>query len=279
MAESRIELTDELLGAYADGELDAPERERIEHLLALDPGARRRLGAIREVTLLVRAAAGEGRSGQWQPRVAGPQARDHVDAAGAIHGARRARGRRTLPGARGWLDWRVAASFAAGVLVVLGVLELGGGVEGPAGDWHESALAFHDMYLRARANEPPDTMLDILKNQPDSLAQLIDFSPSMPDLARHGYEPTGAHLIAGPQGPILYVVFESPEGPPVGFAMTRRSAGDSGDEAPVVRARRGATLVSWSAGAFEYGLGGRLPESELMPLADTARRSLPADVL
>ncbi len=50
-------LDDETLNAYADGELEADERARVEGALAGDPDARSRLEAIRRVSLLGRAAA------------------------------------------------------------------------------------------------------------------------------------------------------------------------------------------------------------------------------
>jgi anti-sigma factor RsiW len=275
VAEDRIELTDEQLGAYADGELDAVACERVERRLAVDPDARRRLGAIQDVTLIVRAAtAAEG----GRSRLSRTARRREADRADAAADAGSDRARPASSGVRAWLDWRVAASFVAGALALLIVSQLGGTLDSPGVDWHDNALAFHDMYLRARENAPPDTMLDILEHQPEELARLIRFTASMPDLSAQGYEPAGAHLITAAQGPIVYVAFEGGQRPPIGFAMTRSTSGSAADdiETPVVRATpQGVTLVSWSAGPFEYGLSGELPESELMLLVDTARRSLP----
>lgn len=278
MAEARIELSDELLGAYADGELDPLARKRTERLLALDPAARRRLSAIRNATMIVRAAM-EADGRLPAKRTVGVSPAATLSEAGEPSAeAGRDRAGRGLLRARGWLDWRMAASFVAGVLTLFAVTQLGGGLTGPAIDWYDNALTFHNMYLRARANEPPDTMLDILQHQPDQLAELISFPPSMPDLTAHGYEPAGAHVIAAPQGAILYVAFEGAERPPIGFAMTRGgSRGAGGDiESPTVLAtRKGVTFVSWSTDSFDYGLSSELPASELIRLVDTARRSLP----
>lgn len=44
-----MELNDELLSAYQDGELDATQRERVAAALAADPGARLRLERLRQV--------------------------------------------------------------------------------------------------------------------------------------------------------------------------------------------------------------------------------------
>ncbi len=280
MPESRIALTDELLGAYADGELDALLREAIEGQLALDAESRRRLSAIREVNRIVRAASSERTSHAVRrgDDISHAQARHEIDVSGDEDGPGLARARKRGSQARTWLDWRVAASFVMGALLVLSVIELGGGLDGAAADWRENALAFHDMYVRARANGPPDAMLDIVTSRPDELAQISSFPLSMPDLTVHGYEPAVAHLIPSPQGPIVYVVFENGERPPIGFAMTPNHGGWTGEDVSIpamYASRNGVNLVSWSTEFFDYGIGGQLPTSELLPLADTARGTLP----
>lgn len=264
MTDDGVDLSDEWLGAYVDGELTPADRERMEALLGRDPDARRRLAAIREVTLLVRAATHTGTPGVDEDRQPASFARERKPA-----------WRRPA-----WLDWRLAASFAAGALVLFAALELGGRFAYAPADWHDSALAFHDMYVRARSNAPKDTMLDIFEHQPAQLAELISFEPFIPDLAEHGYRPAGAHLISGPEGPVVYVVFESDERPPIGFAMTRSSGANAAAGAaahPAVHStRNGVTLVSWSGDGFDYGVGGQLPDGDLMFLADAAQRSLSA---
>lgn len=58
-------LNDELIGAYLDGELDAEKRALVEHWLASDKGAARRLARMRSADDMVRLAV---------PRVATPEA-------------------------------------------------------------------------------------------------------------------------------------------------------------------------------------------------------------
>jgi anti-sigma factor RsiW len=57
-------LNDELIGAYLDGELDAEKRALVEHWLASDKGAARRLVRMRSADAMVRLAV---------PRVATPE--------------------------------------------------------------------------------------------------------------------------------------------------------------------------------------------------------------
>jgi anti-sigma factor RsiW len=261
MAEQTIELTDEILGAYADGELDAHQAAQVERAAALDPAARRRLAAIREVTTLVRAARTAG-----NPDVAPAPERS---------GRRRTRG--LVAGRLGWLNWQLAASFAAGALVLLIAIELAGGPAPAGADWREHAMAFQDMYLRARETERGDAMVDILANHSGDLARLISFEPSLPDLSAHGYDAVAAHLLSAPHGPVVYVAFEGVRRPPIAFVMTRRgeSPAIQNDAAPAVHSgTNGVTLVSWARGAYEFGLSGRVPAAELMALVDTARGSL-----
>ncbi|GEO37841.1 anti-sigma factor RsiW [Skermanella aerolata] len=51
---------DAVLGAYVDGELSAEQAAAVERLIATNPEARQMVDSIREITLLVRAAAFEG---------------------------------------------------------------------------------------------------------------------------------------------------------------------------------------------------------------------------
>lgn len=52
----QLELNDETLSAYLDGELDEAQRRQVEALLAADPGARQRLARMQRADALLRAA-------------------------------------------------------------------------------------------------------------------------------------------------------------------------------------------------------------------------------
>jgi anti-sigma factor RsiW len=278
MSEERIELTDGLLGAYVDGELDADDAARVEALASADASVRRRLAAIRKVTQLVGAAVITGGESRASVSGSAPVARSHESAPGT--GASCSRRFRRFALRKGGLSaWNVAAAFMAGVLVLLAVFELADWHAVDAVDWREEVLAFHDMYLRAGDNEPRDAMLAVPSGQPADVARLIDFSPALPDLAAHGYGPAGAHLLSAASGPVVYFLFESPERPPIGFAMTRnvaRSVSQNETSQAINTTAAGLSLVSWSSGPFEYGLGGQVPASELLPIVETVRSALPS---
>lgn len=260
MADGDMDLTDELLGAYADNELDAPARERVEHALSLDRDARARLAAIRDVTLLVRAAT-----------------RANVavgDAAPPTLPLSPSPARRHRP-RRGWLQWRIAAAFLAGIVAMtttLRIVQLGAPEDL---GWQRSALEFHDRYERSTAGRRTIT-LDHLepasRDFANEFSDLVDFEPVIPDLSALDYRPVGARLLATPDGPATYVVYESPNRPIVGYSMLQSRLRQPGGRARATH--NGIRIVSWSDGRFEYGLSSQLPDADLSALADTARNSV-----
>jgi anti-sigma factor RsiW len=61
---------DAVLGAYVDGELSAEQSAAVERLIATNPEARQTVDSIREITLLLRAAAFEGMFPDYPLRLA-----------------------------------------------------------------------------------------------------------------------------------------------------------------------------------------------------------------
>src|SRR5262245_15597365 len=64
-----IDLTDELLCAYLDGELDAETRVRVDRSLEQDPGARVRLDRLRNADAWLRRAVPEPTSVSADPLI------------------------------------------------------------------------------------------------------------------------------------------------------------------------------------------------------------------
>jgi anti-sigma factor RsiW len=255
------ELSDELLGAYADGELDAATRARVERALARDRNATARLTAIREVTLLVRAAThAESVPAAQAPRPRTPQR-------AAAPRPRRIR--------HDWLQWRIAAAFMAGLIAMAAVLRINP-IDTPAGvGWQRSALEFHDRYERAAASRSTialDHLDPASRDFATAFADLVDFEPVIPDLSALDYRPVGARLLATPDGPATYVVYEAPNRPIVGYSMLESRMPARTEQA--LAGRNGIRIVSWGDGRFEYGLSSQLPGEDLSVLADTARSSV-----
>lgn len=265
MVERNIDLSDEQLGAYADDELDAITRARVERALAVDREARARLAAIRDVTMLVRAAT--------RARVtdSGPAAMPPLSVP-----AYSARVR--APVRPAWLTWRIAASFLAGLGAMLIIMQLTQPGTSPASTWQRAALDFHDRYLRAVA---AGTAIGLDHLEPSSsdfqreFANVVDFRPRIPDLSAHRYVPVGARLLTTPDGAVTYVVYEAPDGPIVGYSMVLSDA--PAREELMSDTHKNILMTTWTDGRFEYGLSGQLPADALETIADTARRSLDAD--
>jgi anti-sigma factor RsiW len=252
-------ITDEILGAYVDGELEAAERAELEKRLAKDAGTRRRVEEIRRITALVRNAT-------FAPRAA--PSTEAPKPTVELHVPRRARS--------GWFAWGLAASFVGGAVAVTLAVRLAGAPTPASHGWQQSALVFHTSYLRARADGRPELLLDVgepdAKETASAYAPIIDYEPVLPDLSDHDYAPLGSRLVTSPDGPTVFVVYESPGQSPVGFSVTRTGA--AFDAKPETLSLHDVRLVSWSNGEFAYGLSSDLPADTLSALAATAQRSL-----
>ncbi len=253
------ELSEENLGAFVDGELDASAHARIEALLAEDAKASARVADLRRITQLVRDAthaAGRG---------AVPRA--NVVALRVVAEPPR-RTRRPA-----WPSLRWVASFSGLALaLVLGWQLFGPRVDAPG--WQQSALVFHSSYLRARAEGKSHFLVDVTdlgsEDSANAYASIIDYEPVLPDLSAHDYAPTGTRLVTSPDGPTVFVIYEAPGRSPVGFSVIRATH----RSAPATTSLRDVRLVSWSDGEFEYALSSDLSADVLGSLAETARRSL-----
>ena len=271
MAENHIELTDEVLGAYVDDELDPATRSRVERSLSVDRDARSRLAAIRDITMLVRVATRGGTGVRVDGAAHGPEVIDLSSRIGVTAPAA-ARGRR----APAWLDWRMAASFVAGLAVMLGALELGqlGGSEAPT--WQRSALEFHHRYARA-ASTGGDLALDHLSPASSSFARdfarIADYEPVLPDLSGQNYAPIGARLLPTFEGVVTHVVYEAPGRPAIGYSMVLTDRRPRGEDF-ITMQRDGVRMVVWGDDRYEYGISGALSYDALEILAETARHSV-----
>lgn len=63
-------LDNAVLGAYVDGELSVEQAEAVERLLAVNAEARLMVASIREINLLLRAAAFQGMFPEYPQRLA-----------------------------------------------------------------------------------------------------------------------------------------------------------------------------------------------------------------
>jgi anti-sigma factor RsiW len=257
MADIDLKLTDELLGAYADDELDAQTRARVEQALSHDGTAAARLEAIREVTRLVRTAT---------------RASVGIDA--VPQRLPLAKPRPSLP-QHGWRHWRIAAAFLAGLVAMATTIQAVRLAVPEAAGWQRSALEFHARYERSASGRRQIALDHLAPSSTDfgaEFADLVDFEPVLPDLSALEYRPVGARLLATSDGPATYVVYEAPNRPIVGYSMVQKRQPER--DRQTLATRDGIRLVTWSDDSYEYGLSSQLPGEDLSALADTARSSL-----
>ncbi|HEU4618265.1 MAG TPA: hypothetical protein VFV10_09500 [Gammaproteobacteria bacterium] len=261
--ESRI--TDEVLGSYLDGELDADAARRLEARLALDAAARARLEALRKVSGWVgesvrraRAVAAAGRPPQAEEPL--PFAARVVSLPGARAVPPRRRPRRAMA-------FGLAGAFAAGMAFAAGVLLLLGVVPRHSSSWEDHALAFHESYLASLEGDKAFP-LDARTSDPvalgESLDELVGWNLEVPDLSDHGYTLEGARLITTAQGPVAYLLYSSENEPLLGFAVLQSAAAP---ERETLHVRGSLHLLEWSDGQNSFGLGGTHSPDLLRSLA------------
>ena len=270
-----FELSDAVLGAYADGELDRSAAAEVERALARDPAARRKLADIRRITMLVKGAT---RLGSASPAKVAENVVELVPV------DRRAPAAERVPAGPepvriGLPHWSMAASILVGFLAALVLLQLTPGPTRDGVGWQHHALTFHRQLMDLTADDAAKRAL--LLDTPDlaepaaasRFESLVHYRPVMPDLSAQGYRPIGARLIATPEGPLTYVVYEAPGQPPLGYSMIRPIASTPA-AAEAARTQDDVQLVEWSDGPYRFGLSGELPEDALATLRDSVRGAL-----
>ena len=250
-----FQLTDELLGAYADGELDRETAARVERALGEDGSARSRLEALRQVSMLVRATA----------RVEIPGSRDAAAGATVASLTRRAGG--------GWAPFvraglgRLAGAFAVGVAVAVGVGALLRVPDTSA--WSQRILALHESYLQAASTGqrfPLDMRGGTVEEIAAQFAPMLGAEPQVPDLSAAGYAPHGARLVISPEGEALHVFYEAAGRPLLG--LTLGPYGAAGPPGRSIGQRGTLTLLERSNGRSRFSVVGEHDAAELESLAD-----------
>jgi anti-sigma factor RsiW len=256
-----IELRDEVLGAYADGELDRDTARRVELALRAAPSARSRLDAIRRISMLVRGAvrvepAASSAVARLVPSEPEPPRASQIS---------------WWFGIRWSAAWSFATAFGAGagvaILAVFLWQSMPAGMQPTGSTWPQRALVLHERYLQA-LGEGRALPLDVRGATPrelgEGLASVLGARPAVPDLSTLGYRPQGARLLVTAEGAIVYVFYQSADRPSLGLTLgpadssvsRRRPAWEHG----------GLRLVEWSDGLQRFGLSGAYSEAELRDL-------------
>jgi anti-sigma factor RsiW len=245
-------LTESLLVAFVDGELDDATARQVEDMIACDPVARRKVEVFRQTASLLRSACGQAfYSGNAMP----PALR---------------RARRTTP--RGRLHgWALAAS-----ILLTAALGFGGGTmlqrghESERSELLEEIAEYHPIYASETAHlvEVPATQGDELSAW---LGERLGRRLQPPDLSAAGLHFAGGRMLVVGGRPVAQLMYTREGGSPVGLCVTRlpgeRWDGD-------VERHGNMRLVSWGDGSFAYVVVGDLGESAAREIAKRAEAQL-----
>jgi anti-sigma factor RsiW len=238
---------DELLAAYADGELDAERTREVERMIAADPALRRTVEIHRETSALLRAACAEG---------------FYADAATpALRPPRRGvLGRRAL--------WPIAASVAAGVFG-FGAGAVWRARGGYWGGWMTQMMdemaEYHGVISREQRHlvEVPASDSEHLKAW---LGNRIGRKLVIPDLSGAGASFAGGRLLVVDARPVAELIYTRAEGLPIALCVLRTDPAATHAELRIDR--RGALgLAAWSDASHAFVVVGEMDAGALRDLA------------
>jgi len=250
-------LTDELLVAYLDNELDAEVRRQIEQRLNDDPQLAERLALLDRASLPFSAAyAGmleQAPAARLQARLdtlAVQPPREKTPA------ARRGISRRNLIAA-------AVAGLAVGTLG--GRLSFGLFAEtGRQDNWRDLVAEYMSLYTDETFVDTattPDLQLRQLKTVGAKLGLTLD--PGR--LSLPGAELKFARLLSYDRQPIAQIAYLDEKHGPLALCITR--AGNGPEEDPETEVLRGMNVVYWTTGGHRFMLIGHNPSTELNALA------------
>jgi anti-sigma factor RsiW len=239
--------TDELLGAYVDGELDAENAHAVERLIAGDAWAREKVARLRETNTLLRAACDE-----------------RIYAAAATPGRPSAAGRRLMRARR--YGWAVAASLLIG-MVGFGAAMWPGGTHS---DLVDEIAEYHAVY-----SHETDHLVEVPADRSDELMRWlgnrIERRLVAPDLASAGLHFVGGRMLVIDSRPVAQLMYTRDRGLPIAVCVARTDRNAS----PLHVERRGALhLATWTDHGYGYVVVGELDRNAVQDLAEQVERQL-----
>jgi anti-sigma factor RsiW len=247
-----IELTDELLVAYVDGELSAEMHASVQARVAQDPVAQGKVKDMRETAALLRAAFGE--SG---PKDAAPK--DNVVPLKASSRHRSFRNNPLLP----------SLAVAAAVILVIGA----GLFKHPFTTDHRAEFmadvaAYHSVYAQETEHlaEVPASRKDHIE---EWLGSRLDRELSIPDLSAEGWAFEGGRLLAEGDQRIAQLLYTAPGRQPIAVCITHSDQPKS--KPTQYEPDKGIRVAAWDAEGYLYIVVGALEKPELELLAEQVR--------
>jgi anti-sigma factor RsiW len=232
-----IDLTDEILVAYVDGELSEEIRLQVESLIARDAEAQSKMKDFRDTAALLRLAFSE-------PEQAG----------NVVH--LQARPRKNYLPRRSWTG---SAAAAAAVIVFLagsGFIITRGVAD--RADFMADVAAYHSVYAKETEHltEVPASRKDHIE---EWLGSRVGRTLTVPDLTGEGWAFEDGRLLAEGDKPIAELLYTAPGRQPIALCITHS------DQPESLPARydpgHGMNAVAWDAGGHLYIIVGAVTYS------------------
>ncbi|MFO1028872.1 MAG: anti-sigma factor [Acetobacteraceae bacterium] len=250
---------DDLISAYADGELDEASATTVENYLADHPEALDRLAMHREMSALLRTAFAvpPATAQATEPRSA---------AAKLVPVSTRLRQRFRMPA----YGWAIAASIAAGVI------GYGTGATWPGlvGSEQSQMLAevaeYHEVYSKETVH-----LVEVGADQVDHLkawlGKRIKGPLPIPDFKQAGLTFAGARMAVLEGAPVAQLMYTRADGPPIAFCVFHHPGKPTG----MVVERHGEMHVAmWDDGVHGYIVVGEADAAVIRSLASMAQRQI-----
>lgn len=256
-------LSDEMLVAFLDGELDASDRDRIEAAIRSDDAVAERLNLLSRSNLPFRAA--------FEPLLAAAPA-DRLNAMLAeIPSAASLERRQGGFSRRGFLS-AAAACLVAGIAIDRAAIAVRHRLTRPdeGSEWRATVAEYMALYTADTLSVPSGGEA----GQAMQLAEVgaaFDLELTPKTVSLPGADFRRAQLLQYDGAPLAQIAYLDADGRPMALCLVRSDDGTAG---PAVERRRGMNVVYWSSAAHAFMLIGHGDQERLKALADTARERL-----
>jgi anti-sigma factor RsiW len=261
-----IEMTDELLVAYVDGELSAEMRATVQARVAQDPVAQGKVKDMQDTAALLRAAFGDSDPKDSDLRDSDLRDSDK-DNVVPLKSGRRLRNFGNHPLLSGF------AAAAAIVLVVGTGLFMRPFAADDRAEFMADVAAYHSVYAQETEHlaEVPASRKDHIE---EWLGKRLDRKLSIPDLSAEGWAFEGGRLLAEDDQPIAQLLYTAPGRQPIAVCITHSDQAPSQPPSKTTEydPGKGIRVAAWDAEGYLYIVVGYLDKPELKLLAEQVRR-------
>lgn len=255
--------SDELLTAFIDGELDAPDRDRIERLIDGNTGVAERFDLLSRSTLPFREA--------FEPLLAEAPAAKLEAMLASIPAVQERKARASGVSRRGFLA-AIAASFVAAIAVDRAVIGIGHRLASPDEDteWRAVVAEYLSLYTADTLSAPGGDRAQQTA-QLNEVGAKLGLSLAPEAVAMPGVEFKRAQILNYDSKPLAQIAYLDPQTGPMALCIVQSAKGAA---APDMESRRGMNVVYWSSATHAFMLIGHAPIDRMQQLADDVRAHL-----